>query len=134
MSNKPFPFTVCKECCSGSGGGTNGLSAYEIAVKNGFKGTEEEWLESLQGETPVKGVDYWTEEDKAEIQGYIDEKTGSIEKDLDTFDRRIAGLESDVANIIDVDLPAIREDIGDTETALDRIIAIQNELIGGDAE
>lgn len=26
-----------------------GASAYEIAVKNGFKGTEEEWLESLKG-------------------------------------------------------------------------------------
>ena len=26
----------------------NGLSAYEIAVENGFKGTEVEWLESLK--------------------------------------------------------------------------------------
>lgn len=25
-----------------------GLSAYEIAVRNGFEGTEEEWLESLK--------------------------------------------------------------------------------------
>ena len=28
----------------------NGLSAYELAVKNGFEGTETEWLESLKGE------------------------------------------------------------------------------------
>ena len=28
--------------------GVNGLSAYEIAVKNGFEGTEQEWLESLK--------------------------------------------------------------------------------------
>ncbi len=28
----------------------NGKSAYEIAVENGFEGTEEEWLESLKGE------------------------------------------------------------------------------------
>lgn len=28
--------------------GTNGLNAYEIAVKNGFVGTEIEWLESLK--------------------------------------------------------------------------------------
>lgn len=36
-----------------AGGGTigkNGASAYEIAVKNGFEGSEQEWLESLQGE------------------------------------------------------------------------------------
>ena len=29
-----------------------GKSAYEIAVENGFEGTEMEWLESLKGETP----------------------------------------------------------------------------------
>mgnify|MGYP001776460207 CR=1 FL=1 len=34
------------------GGGTRtpgktGLSAYEIAVKNGFKGSEQDWLNSL---------------------------------------------------------------------------------------
>ena len=46
---------------------SDGLSAYEIAVENGFEGTEQEWLDSLQGYTPVKGTDYWTGEDKTEI-------------------------------------------------------------------
>ena len=67
---------------------TAGKSAYEIAVDNGFVGTETEWLESLKGEpgkdgapgadgyTPVKGTDYWTAEDKAEIQSYIDSQIG----------------------------------------------------------
>ncbi len=32
-----------------------GLSAYDIAVKNGFKGTEKEWLESLKGEAGSDG-------------------------------------------------------------------------------
>lgn len=32
--------------------GIQGKSAYEIAVENGFEGTEMEWLESLKGETP----------------------------------------------------------------------------------
>ncbi len=48
--------------------GGDGLSAYEIALKNGFEGTEEEWLESLKGEdgyTPVKGVDYFDGKDGA---------------------------------------------------------------------
>lgn len=31
----------------------DGLSAYEIAVKNGFDGTEEEWLASLKGKDAV---------------------------------------------------------------------------------
>ncbi|CEI81308.1 Collagen triple helix repeat (20 copies) [Oceanobacillus oncorhynchi] len=30
-------------------GGVDGKSAYEIAVDNGFEGTEEEWLASLKG-------------------------------------------------------------------------------------
>lgn len=106
--------------------GENGLSAYEIAQKNGFEGTVVEWLESLQGPqgekgetgaqgpqgekgetgsqglqgeqglkgdkgdkgdtgaqgekgadgyTPVKGTDYFTESDKAEIVGKIIEQT-----------------------------------------------------------
>lgn len=36
--------------------GQNGLSAYEIAVENGFEGTEAEWLESLKGETGADGA------------------------------------------------------------------------------
>lgn len=49
--------------------GANGMSAYEIAVAEGFDGTIDEWLESL------KGKDYiLTDEDKAEIvQGVIAE-------------------------------------------------------------
>lgn len=35
--------------------GKDGESAYEIAVKNGFEGTEEEWLESLKGEPGAPG-------------------------------------------------------------------------------
>lgn len=43
---------------SGSGGGgtgADGKSAYEIAVDNGFIGTEVEWLASLQGEAGPEG-------------------------------------------------------------------------------
>lgn len=50
--------------------GEDGKSAYQIAVDNGFKGSESEWLESLNGadgRTPSKGVDYFTEADKTEI-------------------------------------------------------------------
>ena len=37
------------ELGGGGGSGTAGKSAYEIAVDNGFVGTETEWLESLKG-------------------------------------------------------------------------------------
>ena len=76
-------------------GRITGLSAYETAVKNGFEGTESEWLNTLKGDigasayevwlgqgnegteeeflnnlnghTPIKGEDYWTHKDKAEV-------------------------------------------------------------------
>ncbi len=35
--------------------GGSGQSAYDVAVKNGFVGTEEEWLESLKGDKGDKG-------------------------------------------------------------------------------
>lgn len=87
--------------------GDPGKSAYQVAVNNGFKGTEQEWLTSLKGpkgdtgpagatgpkgekgdpgqngatgpkgadgKTPVRGTDYWTEADIAEIHKYIDAK------------------------------------------------------------
>ncbi|MDE6189463.1 MAG: S1C family serine protease [Clostridia bacterium] len=34
-----------------------GLSAYELAVQNGFNGTLDEWLESLKGEDGLNGAD-----------------------------------------------------------------------------
>ena len=40
----------------GGGSGTAGKSAYEIAVDNGFVGTEDQWLDSLKGERGEKGT------------------------------------------------------------------------------
>ena len=37
--------------------GENGKSAYELAVKNGYTGTELEWLASLAGEAGKAGAD-----------------------------------------------------------------------------
>ena len=34
---------------------SDGKSAYEIALDNGFSGSEQEWLESLKGTTPHIG-------------------------------------------------------------------------------
>ena len=51
--------------------GTRGYSAYEIAVQNGFVGTEQEWLDSLVGPQGEPGTpfDELTEEQKEEIRG-----------------------------------------------------------------
>lgn len=45
-------------------------------------GTESETIQTIKGEpgnpgyTPVKGTDYWTDEDISEIQSYIDTQIG----------------------------------------------------------
>lgn len=52
----------------------NGKSAYELAVENGFIGTVDEWIASLQGYTPVKDVDYFDGEsayDLAVSEGFV---------------------------------------------------------------
>lgn len=36
--------------------GSNGKSAYELAVDNGYKGTESEWLTSLVGKVGADGT------------------------------------------------------------------------------
>lgn len=53
--------------------GKDGYSAYEVAVKNGFDGTEEEWLASLKGDKGDKGDPFvyedFTPEQLASIKG-----------------------------------------------------------------
>lgn len=46
---------------------TNGVTSTFI-VQNGSKGSKGD-----PGYTPVRGVDYWTTADKAEIKAYVDE-------------------------------------------------------------
>ena len=57
--------------------GADGKSAYQVAIENGYIGTEAEWLASLKGErgepgeagyTPIKGKDYFTDAEIAEIK------------------------------------------------------------------
>jgi hypothetical protein len=65
----------------------DGKSAYELAVENGFKGTEKEWLASLNGKdgyTPIKGIDYF---DGQNGKDGVDGKDGYTPiKGVDYFD------------------------------------------------
>ena len=40
--------------------GNDGASAYDIAVENGFSGTQAEWLESLKGGNDPSDIDWST--------------------------------------------------------------------------
>lgn len=73
--------------------GSDGKSAYEIALDNGFRGSESEWLLSLHGadgRTPVKGIDYFDGTDgKTPVKGidYFDGRDGRTPiKGVDYFD------------------------------------------------
>ena len=69
--------------------GPQGKSAYEIAVDNGFEGTEEEWLESLKGEKGDAGIsiiidDVMSDTSENAVQNkvakaYVDKLVGDIE-------------------------------------------------------
>lgn len=59
-----------------------GQSAYQVWLDSGNTGTEEDFFRTLVGRTPIKGIDYWTEEDKAELLSalntYIDIELASL--------------------------------------------------------
>lgn len=40
---------------------------------------EYEGIPTVSGKTPIRGVDYWTESDIAEIKAYIDSQIGVVE-------------------------------------------------------
>lgn len=66
------------------------MTAYDIAVKNGFTGTEEEWVKSIKGEKGDKlTFNDLTEDDKKELQGIQGE-------------RGIQGIPGDAPNILDI--------------------------------
>lgn len=69
-----------------------GKSAYEVAVVNGFKGTESEWLSSLKGGEGAKGDDGLSAYESAKLGGY----TGTLSE----FYTLLATLDN-----IEVDIP-----------------------------
>ena len=80
--------------------GSDGLDAYEIAVEEGFSGTRAEWLNSLHGTdgangyTPVKGTDYFTDEEINTL------KTNILSAVSTSYDGIISDIETQINDII----------------------------------
>ena len=107
MANKPYPFSVCKEC-AGGGGGDIDLSGY-VQKKEGYG------LASLL----------------MRIESNSSKEHTMIFIDGDFSDSaKIPAYTSDLENDSGF---VTHEELGDIETALDSIIEIQNSLIGGDS-
>lgn len=67
--------------------GDDGLSAYQIAVNNGFVGTEQQWLASLQAVTAVSSVNTQTGDvvlDKSDIGLSNVDNTSDLDKPIST--------------------------------------------------
>ncbi len=75
-------FTACTKTESG-------MSAYELAVKNGFEGTEQEWLEYLKGEDGKDGTNGQDGKDGANGTNGMDGKDASITA-LDLYNEAVA--------------------------------------------
>ncbi len=87
--------------------GENGKSAYEIALDNGFEGTEQEWLESLA----TGGVDLSNYYTKTETDSAIESAVAAIPKtDLTNYYNKaeVDGLIPDTSGF------ALKTDIPDT--------------------
>ena len=69
---KPFPFKVCALCCGGSGDGDSTYIDDTLSI-SGAAADAKATGEKIKEMTPKKGVDYWTNEDIAEIKSYVDE-------------------------------------------------------------
>jgi hypothetical protein len=65
---------------------SNGASAYQVALANGFEGTEEEWLASLKGDKGEDGVTAINDETASAETTYssnkINEKISALEESL----------------------------------------------------
>lgn len=61
-------------------GALSGKSAYEVAVENGFEGTEKEWLDSLVG---IAGVTPHIGENKNWWIGDVDTEISAVGEDID---------------------------------------------------
>ncbi|WP_406245909.1 hypothetical protein ACI7YT_12775 [Microbacterium sp. M] len=57
VGNGIQPWSSLESIAGGGGTGADGASAYEVAVANGFVGTETEWLASLVGAQGEPGAD-----------------------------------------------------------------------------
>lgn len=62
--------------------GEKGDSAYEVAVSEGFEGTESEWLESLHGEDGEDGTNGSDGTDGADGNGVTDITYDDVEEEL----------------------------------------------------
>ena len=97
-----------------------GESAYQLAVSQGYDGTLDDWLKSLKGEkgdkgdAPVKGVDYFTDADKAEFANKVESDLANV---LDAKANKVhTHTLSDITDYTAYDDSEVKKSISDETT------------------
>lgn len=112
-------------------GNVNGKSAYEIAVKNGFEGTEQEWLDSLKGQGGSVIVDdAMSNSSTNPVQNKV------IYAYLSGINHELGGRISHtlgIASGADTKADNALSQIGDIEAVLDELHNYAQSLIGGES-
>ena len=90
-------------------GGLKGESAYELAVKNGFVGTETEWLNSLKGGDgqDAGAVDYMSMYTTCKENGEIDASTTYLEFiqsliDTNSQDKQLLAIQNSIRSSVSI--------------------------------
>lgn len=93
-------------------------------------------LRGRKGDTPVRGVDYWTEEDVRQIQGYIDEQIADVSDEVERLNEEIVNQGRSINDLFD-DVADLKEnggtagDAGDTGdiTKVNEVLADHDDLL-----
>jgi hypothetical protein len=107
-----------------------GRSAYEIAVDNGFEGTEQEWLDSLHGSGEGGGGSTIVIDSVLSSTSTNPVQNKAITGYIHSVGAQAAAAGS-LASEVDKKANDALAQIGDIDAALDGIIAIQEALLGG---
>ena len=125
------------------------MDSYRIAVQHGFKGTVEEWLKSLEGKTPIAGVDYWTDEDKEALKNDVNEMVKSEVNNINTelteavesvreSINTIEGIKEEASKLVEEatdQIDRVSEQVGNIEnTVKDSVTCHSGERLEGESD
>lgn len=94
--------------------GERGYSAYEIAVQNGFEGSENEWLESLEGKSAYEiALNHGFEGTEEEWVDLLQKHREDYESALEQLKEELANAENGSAYVLKKDIVTVEGYIND---------------------
>ena len=96
----------------------NGLSAYELAVKNGFKGTEAEWIESLK---------YWNSPEFTKLAEQVRADKEHVDTVVAEFDTKANQANTDFDTKVNTANTEFDKKVTDANNAFDEKVKTAND-------